>query len=454
MWFLFLSLVESQHLPMYLFPLDINMLTNFNNKIVTGTNVIDLYDEYSFRSFNMIINPINFSIMTSNPVLEKDVGCLLITDYNTEHAKVLNNVKCSFKGSVGSLRICLDEYGNDNGNCRRLSLQVKSKPSKYIFNGMASDLSLMSERTAFYLMNKFGMYAPLSSHAKLFLNGKYVGIYSFVEPIDETFTKTRFGNDKTQGKGGLYKDLWFNPLHFKDIKDAHKDGLDEKEFLKRVMAGILTTTESKKYLMRYFDMASFINMTAFNTAIGNTDDWRQRHNFYVYVRLGRLNQKKIVFLPWDYDRLYDQNSANRGALKGSPWWDYSRIPCNIMIISSQEKAQRTAQNLAQITWYKDIYDQLPPDVDVPITCDKFTRMIADAYGNEIRQRTKYFINRINLLELRNKWNTWTNQIRTALQYDIKGPTISDALLEQQKLYNSFTFSMQKALSEIALVETG
>lgn len=461
---LLISLIHAQRVNNFLpqWPFPVNLLKT-NNVPPDG---LKLYDQNSFRSYHMEITAANVALMTANIVNETQVTCNLITDYDTPQAVTLTDVKCSFKGSVGSLRMCVDEFKNLNGECRRLSLQVKNKkgsiPQKYIFNGMPVDLALVSERTSYYLMTTLGMYSPLAVHAKLFLNGKYLGLYSFVEPVDEIFTNTRFGKDQRLGKGGLYKDLWLNPIHTANPEKYRKGGLKEdNEFIKQVMTEMQTIPlvgdSPKEFVNKYFDVQSFINLTAFNTAIGNTDDWRQKHNFYLYIRLGKSNRKRITFIPWDYDRLYDENNNNRGALRGMPWWDISRTAtpsaCNQRILSSQEKAILAGGVfIEEIAWYKGIFDNLPEDIDIPVTCDKFTQIMAYAFSASIRQQTKYFISKIDIGELSQKWNEWNNQIQIALQYDIAGPNMQTLIMEQSKLRNAITSAMTKALNDISQTE--
>jgi len=194
-------------------------------------------------------------------------------------------------------------------------------------------------------------------------------------------------------------------------------------------------------------------MTAFNTAIGNTDDWRQRHNFYFYVSQIK-SQKQIVYIPWDYDRLYDEGSDTRGALKGKPWWDIhataTPAACNQSIRSTQAQAETIGGSLATIAWNKDILDQYPPDIDIPVTCDKFTQLMATALGAKIRQRTREMVAQISWTRVRAMWATWNAQIQNALAKDPSGPDYATMLDQQQQLEQHIIVSMAKAINEANL----
>lgn len=453
-----------------------NLLTSTRDVKIDGKGpkaIKALYDQGSFRSFNMEMSVANKNLMNSDPASEISVHCRLTTDYNTPQAQTFSDfaVGCGYKGSVGSLRVCLDENKRDNNICRKLSYRVdarafSTKKMNYsaplihgmeslFFGGMPVDLSMMSERTAYSLMGSLGMITPLATHAKLFLNGKYLGIFSFVQAIDEQFTKMNFANDDRQGKGGLYKEVWFNPLHMKSPKDYHKAGTNKDEpFLKEVMRSLEATSlygdAPLKFFEKYFDVQSLVDLTAFNTVIGASDDWRQRHNFFVYVRQDRTG-KKLVFLPWDYDRLYDAGSETRGALKGKPWWDIQAtatpMACSQPIRTSQEQANSLGGTPAKIAWNKDILDQFPLDINVPVTCDKMTQLMANALGSRIRKRTRDIAAQISLSRIRAMWSGWNTQIQTALERDPSGPAYAIMLAHQQQLEQHLSRSMQKAVNE-------
>lgn len=447
-------------------------ISNINADKKGDKGIRALYDQSAFRSFNMEIPATNKLLMDQDPAAEMKVHCRLTTDYNTPEARTFSDfgVGCAYKGSVGSLRVCIDENKQDNHICRKLSFRADARAFKQpnytaplfhgastlLFGGMPVDLSMMSERTAFSLMNSLGMTASLSTHAKLFINGKYMGLFSFVQDVDREFTKMHFDKDGNKGKGELKKELWFNPLHLdpniRGTFDPSRN--DDDMFLENVRdalnAAQLNEYSAGQFFDTYFDVDSLVNLTAFNTVIGATDDWRQRHNFYVYFRKPK-RATKLFFIPWDYDRLYDAGSETRGALKGKPWWDIAatgtQLACNQLIRTSQEQAESMGGSPAKIAWNKDILDQFPPDINVPVTCDKFTQLMAVALGTQIRQRTREFASQISIPQLRSMWSVWNAQIATALSKDPAGPTYDVMLQHQTQLEQHLTRSMEKAVRE-------
>ena len=451
----------------------------------------DLYDQNILRSYNLEISRSDLVKMNNGATKETKVRCNITFNYNTPENKTYSfpSIGCGFGGSIGSLRICFDYNNVFNGNCRRLSMRVDTqefKPNvftrdlitnrtsitkyklpddsflkdfrKFNFNGMPTDLSMLSERTAYYLMNKLGMIAPYSVHAKLYINGNYFGIYSFVEPVEKVFAKIRFVNDGNKGEGALFKDLWLNDLHVKDAEDSRKGGdVNDTAFIRQVMNQInlvnLTRNATLDLMNKYFHIPSLVNLIAFNTVIGSKDDWRQRHNFNLYITKNKLNVRKIVFIPWDYDRLYGGSVG--GVLGSNYWWNISAtanpLSCSRLIMTPRERSLRYGTTANEVAWWKNYYEQLPLDTDIPVTCDKFTSVMSLALRKRIASKIKYFISSINSINLRAKWSIWNAQISQAVQADNMGPGIVEMYSNQNELYNHIQQSMQKALIESNLM---
>lgn len=448
----------------------------------------NLYDQNNLRSYNLEITATDLAKMNRGATKETKVNCNVTFDYNSPQAITYTypSLGCGFGGSIGSLRICFDYNGNFNGNCRRLSMRIDSqefKPNLYVrdvrtnittvskyklpkdsfmkdfrkfnFNGMPADLSMLSERTAYYLMSKLGMIAPYSVHAKLYINGNYFGIYSFLEPVERGFIQSRFN----YSTGAIFKDLWFNDLHIKDAEDSRKGGdLNDTEFVKMVMREInlvpLDKNSSFNLLSRYFDIPSMVQLIAFNSIIGSKDDWRQRHNFVLYINRNRIGNRKIVFIPWDYDRLYGGTVG--GVLGNNYWWNSSNyltrnIACSRLIMTPTERSLRYGTTANEIAWWKNYYEQLPLDTDIPINCDKFTAIMSIALRRRIAAKIREMVSLVNLTGLRSKWAVWNEQISPAVQLDNMGPGLVEMYSNQNQLYNHIQQSINSALLESNLM---
>jgi len=101
----------------------------------------------------------------------------------------------------------------------------------------------------------------------------------------------------------------------------------------------------------------------------------------------------------------------------------------------------------KIAWNKGILDQLPVDMNIPVTCDKITQLMAYALGNRIRQRTREIAASISMTRVRQLWTAWDAQIKTALEKDPSGPAYNMMIGQQQLLDQHFTKSLAIAVSQ-------
>ena len=56
---------------------------------------------------------------------------------------------------------------------------------------MNLDTSLMRDRLGYLLFAEAGVAAPRSTHARVVINGEFVGLFALVEQIDGRFTRDR-----------------------------------------------------------------------------------------------------------------------------------------------------------------------------------------------------------------------------------------------------------------------
>jgi spore coat protein CotH len=73
------------------------------------------------------------------------------------------------------------------------------------------DPSMVAQRVGLGMFARVGMASPRVVHARVFVNGNYIGLYELIEPIDKTFLGRVFGQDasgKTENGGYLYEYHW------------------------------------------------------------------------------------------------------------------------------------------------------------------------------------------------------------------------------------------------------
>lgn len=215
----------------------------------------------------------------------------------------------------------------------------------------ACDSSYMKNMICLNMMRNQGIVTPLCSFTAVYLNGNYVGLYTAIEGVDESFTYRNFGSqhgqiykpeqydisallvgkntnikinlgaltessdsvdisdllqvsDSTvslqyQGKNLLlYNEIWNNAVF--------KIGTSDKKRLVTSLKKISEGTDTAKYL----DIEELARYFAVNVFVLNTDNYltNMAHNYYLYEKKGMLSM-----LPWDYD----QTMGNIGAVGSS-----------------------------------------------------------------------------------------------------------------------------------------
>ncbi len=179
------------------------------------------------------------------------------------------------------------------------------------------DPSHLHERLGYWLFREMGVPAPRSTHARVAVNGEYLGLFALTEELDGRFTRANFA----AGTGNLYKEVWpfdatGEPRPESDFLDALATNSDED-----VDADIITTfaeefaaagsdDERLDVLGRFFDVDTLVTTMIVDRAIRHDDGplhWYcmpvcEPHNFYFYEDPTR---ERLTLVPWDLDDAFD-----------------------------------------------------------------------------------------------------------------------------------------------------
>lgn len=187
---------------------------------------------------------------------------------------------------------------------------------KLNLNGEHNDPSIIRAKLSWDLFNGFGVAASRAHHARVYINGRYYGLYISVEHVDENFVRTRFGNNG----GNLYKCLWPADLTYRgssassyssfmsDGRPVYELQTNEEQFdftdLANFITFLNTATDSEFQLAieTHLNVPGFMKFLAVNAAVGSWDDyWFNKNNYYLYhnTATGRFE-----FLPYDYDNTF------------------------------------------------------------------------------------------------------------------------------------------------------
>lgn len=220
--------------------------------------------------------------------------------------------------------------GTRNGIKPGLRVDMNRYASGQRFLGLRSvlldnvyrDVSASRDRVAMKLFARFGLPAPRVSHAKLFVNGEYAGLYAVTEELGEDFVRRVFrvaGTDEPD-KGTLYEYKWLDGWNFQylgaDLENyrrrfearTHENDSTSKLYapIEALVRAVNETPPDRflsevdalldlRRLMVYFAIESFL-----------VDDdglvgFKGMANFYLYRPEGST---QALFIPWDKDQAF------------------------------------------------------------------------------------------------------------------------------------------------------
>ena len=224
-----------------------------------------------------------------------------------------------------SVKLKFDKY-KDGQKCWGLD--------KLALNNNYGDATNMKEAFVYDMFKTLGADASLYNFAKMSVNGNYWGVYLALEPVDKSFLKRNYGDQK----GALYKpgedkgDSGVDEWEEMDMEggaanagdavnvdedteagarlDYIDDNLDSywaiwqcqvtktgKKDHERVVEALKNISE-KKDLEKYMDMDNVLRYMAVHNFSVNNDSLSGdgAHNYYLYESDGKLN-----IIPWDYN---------------------------------------------------------------------------------------------------------------------------------------------------------
>ncbi len=186
---------------------------------------------------------------------------------------------------------------------------------KLNLNGEHNDPSIIRSKLCFDLYRDIGRVASRASHARLYINNRYQGLYISVEHIDDEFLSKRFSDDS----GPLWKclypaDLTYkgnNPQLYAALTDngrpvyeltANETTTDFQPLARLIRVLNLTSTALPDSLETLLDVPGVLQYLAINTLVGSWDDYRSlMNNYYLYYE---PSTARFTLIPYDYDNTF------------------------------------------------------------------------------------------------------------------------------------------------------
>lgn len=210
---------------------------------------------------------------------------------------LLGDVGLKLKGSVGSFRELDDKPGFTVKVDKFQKEQQFHGLRKFHLNNSVQDPTFLAEFLGYEVFRAAGIPAPLVSHARVFLNGRDLGLYVVKEAYDKRFLARHFPD----AAGNLYDGGFCTDIDTDLEQDAGPEDGAHADLHKLLEACREPSPAARKErLSAVLDVEGFLTFMALERMLCHWDGYSMnRNNYRLYVpRDGRA-----VFLPHGMDQL-------------------------------------------------------------------------------------------------------------------------------------------------------
>lgn len=214
---------------------------------------------------------------------------------------VLTEVGIKLKGQAGSFRN-VDEKPGITLNFNKFKKGQKFYGlDKFHLNNSVQDATMLNEALAGSIMRDAGVPAARCTHARVWLNGRDMGVYvlkeSFEEDMLKGFFKDRSG---TMFEGNFVSDIDNPPVQKNN--DANKDSTKIKQLLESARQA--DQAKRRGGIGQVLDVERFMTLMALEAMICHWDGYAfNRNNYRLYHD---PESDKLVFLPHGMDQVFGQ----------------------------------------------------------------------------------------------------------------------------------------------------
>ena len=265
-----------------------------------------VYDESELAVIHITVDPEDLEWMYNN-VESDSIHPATIQFQNAYLDETIDSIGFRLRGNTSrnaakkSFKIDFNHFisGRDFYDVEKLNL-----------NGEHNDPSIIRSKLCWDFYQNIGMASSRASHAVLYINEEYFGLYISIEHIDDRFLSKNFENDN----GNLWKCIWPADLTYRgnDPEDYHpyysetrpydlKTNEDQYDYSKlaRLIRIIHNTPDSLDMVL---NIKTTLQYFAMNILTGSWDDYRfLRNNFYLYHN---PDNDLIHWIPYDYDNSF------------------------------------------------------------------------------------------------------------------------------------------------------
>ncbi len=196
-----------------------------------------------------------------------------------------------------SLKVDFDRYVAD---------QVYDGLKKINLHNGVGDPSFLRDALCYDVLRQSGAPAPRTSHARLYLNDQYWGIYLIVEQVDKTFLNEHFSNND----GNLFKNTGWSSLHWLGSNpNSYQTEFELKtNELENDWSGFVnlidvinnsSNNDFPEAIQQVFDVSTYLKILAIDILTNNWDSYIEHgRNWYLYQN---PDSDSFHWIPWDYN---------------------------------------------------------------------------------------------------------------------------------------------------------
>jgi parallel beta-helix repeat protein len=350
-------------------------------------------------------NPDDFDYIYKHPY--DDIYIPITFTYN---GKTWDNV---------SLRI----RGDDTRMHPKKSLKVKFDGEKFEngrdklnFNAEYEDPTYICQYLATRTFKRAGYPCFDAEHARLYMNGKYLGLYLRIENMDADFLE-----DKALDRNGnLYKateddaslSIYDDVYTLWEKKTNESTG---REDLQQLIDSLFYTRDKDYYNFahRMFHYNKMIDILAINMLLANGSTYY--HNYYMYHDI--YNTGKWMMFPWDMDKTFFMYGYLRAYHRGSshnspdnPFFERAII-CEPIFNDIRNRINELSEEFFNNDYFDPVIDSLENDIRSSVAEDN-TDAVPDAdYWYEHAEKNKLYVTeRYNRLQF--QFDNWPRAFKT------------------------------------------
>lgn len=239
---------------------------------------------------------------------------------------------------------------------------------RYRLSSQQLDPSMLRAWFGFSVFATMGLAIPEVEHTVVYLNGRYLGLYLLMEPIDEDFWAQRRIQPDSVYKAVL-GNADFGTVSLQDMKHAfeRKNEGKSKADLVHFIEDINHPTVSIEDRLNMDNVLGYLTTSVF---LHNFDGFK--NNFYLYREGERA---PFNFVPWDLDRIYPEGEKFSYLPGVSVWGIENQLFLRLM--QNETLRSRHLNNLTHlinqdfpVTKIRDLLQHQALKIDAAFTADR------------------------------------------------------------------------------------